>query len=142
MTIIKNKIREKCFNAIKTKTKLMESAEVYSPKKLNFIGNYKCHLNCLSYALKHSKKVKNIVSGIQMFDDDAVAHFIIELKNGKYIDITYGNVAYALYSDFIIVKKYNDFSNFNAGRELDNMKEYIYNMLPFYLKLLTNKKEF
>ena len=138
---IKERIRNKCVEAIKRKIKYEETADVVSKDNLRFIGNYKCHLNSLSYAVKHSEKVKSIVGGIQIFSDDLVAHFIIELNTGEYIDVTYGNLAYTLYEDFVIVKKWH-WQEFNAGLELMNMKEHIYDLLPFHLKLLTNPKEF
>lgn len=141
MLKIRERIRNKCVEAIKRKIKFEETADVVSKDNLKYIGNYKCHLNSLSYAVKHSEKVKSIVGGIQIFSDDVVAHFIIELNTGEYIDVTYGNLAYALYEDFVIVKKWN-WQEFNAGGELMSMKQYIYDLLPFHLKILTNANEF
>lgn len=138
---MKNKIRNKCVKVIMKKIRLEETADVVSKDNLTYKGNYKCHLNCLSYAVKHSKKVKSIVGGIQIFSDDTVAHFIIELNTGEFIDVTYGNLAYSLYNDFVIVKRY-DWQEFNAGQELANIKEHIYELLPFYLRLFTNPNEF
>jgi hypothetical protein len=134
-------IRNKCVDVIKRKIRFEEKAPVVSKDNLIFKGNYKCHLNCLSYAVKHSEKVKSIVGGVQVFSDDVVAHFIIELNTGEFIDVTYGNLAYLLYEDFVIVERY-DWQQFDAGQELMNMKDHIYYMLPLYLRLFTKNTDF
>lgn len=103
-----------------------------------FIGNYKCHVNCLSYYTEHKEDVKSIVGCLQVFgNNETAAHFIVELKDGSFIDPTYGNMI-DLYSYCIPIEKY-DPTKFSPNRELSNLKAYFQGLLPWYLRL-TNKK--
>lgn len=70
---------------------ILSYREVITPKaEGKFIGNYKCHVNCLSYYKLYKGKVKNIVGCLQVFDDnETAAHFIVELKDGSFIDPTW-----------------------------------------------------
>lgn len=100
-----------------------------------YIGNYRCHVNCLSYARKHPKKVKYIVGVAQVFNDNTcVAHFIIQLIDGTYIDPTYGNMTKQLYS-YCIPIEYYDVSTFKPNRELQNLKDYLFSLQPWYYRL-------
>lgn len=104
--------------------------------KGKYRGNYKCHVNSLEYARLHSSKVKSIVGVLQVFDnDDAVAHFIVELLDGTYIDPSYG-IMLDEYRYNIIIEHYN-VSTFNANRDLGLLKEYLYSLLPWYIRLFT-----
>lgn len=120
---MRNEIRERILKKFKHNKKV----KIKSKKSLEFIGNYKCHLNSLSYALKHKNKVECIVGGVQVFTDCAVAHFVVKMKDGTYIDATYGNMA-GMYECFIVVETYKikDFAPLDA---LMNMKRTIYNQL-------------
>ena len=122
---------------------ILSHKEIINPKDSNtqYIGNYKCHVNCLSYYLKNKSNVKSIIGGLQVFDDnDTAAHFIIDLKDGKFIDPTYGNVTTKLYSYFIPIEAYVP-SSFNPNRELINLKQYFYNLLPWWIRLFKNKDD-
>ena len=75
--------------------------------KGKYIGNYKCHVNCLSYTLRHPDKVKSIVGVLQVFNDsEAVAHFVLEMLDGTYYDPTYGNTSGILDSYCIPIEYY------------------------------------
>ena len=100
-----------------------------------YIGNYRCHVNCLSYARKHPKKVKHIVGVAQVFSDNScVAHFIVELYDGTYIDPTYGNMSKLLYSYCVPIERY-EIKTFNSSRELQNLKDYLFSLQPWYYRL-------
>ena len=44
--------------------------------KGKYIGNDRCHVNCLSYAHRHTQKTVSILGVAQVFkNDDCVAHF-------------------------------------------------------------------
>ena len=108
--------------------------------KGTYIGNYKCHFNSLSYALS-KRGVSCIVGGVQVFyDGTGVAHFIVKLNNGTYIDPTFGNVTSKAYSHFIPLEEYN-IKTFKPNRELLNLKFYLYSLLPWYLKLFVSKND-
>lgn len=113
--------------------------EIIQPKAQGkYIGNYNCHVNCLSYYKEYKAKVKYIVGCLQVFpNDEAVAHFILELSDGTFIDPTYGNMV-DLYSYCIPIEKYVP-SKFNPNRELSNLKAYIHGLLPWYLRLINKK---
>lgn len=90
---------------------ILSYKEVITPKaEGRFLGNYKCHVNCLSYYKLYKGKVKNIVGCLQVFDDnETAAHFIVELKDGSFIDPTWGNMV-ELYSYCIPIEKYDQLS--------------------------------
>lgn len=139
-----DKIRSKCVAHIKKKIKMKTVVHPTPKENMEYIGNFKCHLNCLSYAIKHTKKVKSIVGGLQLFEDDVVAHFMIELKDGTFICPSYGNLSDISFNGFVIVKRWMNHKNtkaFEPYTELMNMKEYIYEMLPKKLRKKTNKNE-
>jgi len=121
------KMNREIRNRILKKFKYNKKVKVKSKKSIEFIGNYKCHLNSLSYAMKYTGKVKCIVGGVQVFTDCVVAHFVVKLKDGTFVDPTYGNMS-EMYESFIVVKKYKikDFEPLDA---LMNMKRTIYNQL-------------
>ena len=116
--------------------KSLEHKEIINCKPVGkYIGNYKCHVNCLSYAIRHPNKVKSIVGVAQVFNDDScVAHFIIQLIDGTYIDPTYGNMTKELYSYCIPIERYV-IDTFNANRELQNLKDYLFSLQPWYYRL-------
>ena len=116
--------------------KVLEHKEIIKCKPVGkYIGNYKCHINCLSYAIRHPKKVKHILGVAQVFNDNTcVAHFILELIDGTYIDPTYGNMSQQLYSYCIPIECY-DVATFNVNRELQNLKDYLFSLQPWYYKL-------
>lgn len=118
---------------------ILSYKEVITPKAQGyFIGNYKCHVNCLSYYTEHKEDVKSIVGCLQVFsDNDTAAHFILELNDGSFIDPTYGNMI-DLYSYCIPIEKY-DPTKFSPNRELSNLKAYFHGLLPWYLRLITKK---
>ena len=67
------KLRKKCVKHIKKK---IAKKDIIYPAPLDdliYIGNYKCHLNALSYTVANIKTVKAIIGGIQLFSDDVVA---------------------------------------------------------------------
>lgn len=125
-------------NYLLNKCKMMEEVQITDLSNMIYKGNRKCQVNSLSYALKHKDKVRNIVAGIQVFSDGPIAHFVIELNNGLYVDPTYGNVSTQMYEHFIPIKTYDDFDSFVPNEELMNMKQYIYDMLPLRFKLFTD----
>ena len=120
-------MRKEVVDRILKKLKKNKRVKVTQKKNMQYIGNFKCHSNSLSYAIKHKKKVKCIVGGVQVFTDCVVAHFIVEMKDGTYIDPTYGNVS-DMYDSFIIVEKYKP-KDFQPLDELMNMKRTMYHLL-------------
>lgn len=99
-----------------------------------YLGNYKCHANCLSYALRKGN-VSKIIGVAQIFNDEScVTHFILLLIDGTYIDPTYGNLTNVMYSHNIIIEEY-EVDTFNPNRELNNLRNYIFNLLPWYHRL-------
>lgn len=103
--------------------------------KGKYIGNYKCHVNCLSYALRHPNKVKSIVGVAQVFNNnECIAHFILELADGTYFDPTYGNMTKELYK-YCIPIEYYDVSTFKPYRELQTLKDYLFSLTPWYFRL-------
>ena len=102
--------------------------------KGKYLGNNRCHVNCLSYALKH-KNIKYIHGVAQVFKDQEIcAHFIIGLIDGSFFDPTYGNMSNVLYSYCISIEKY-EISSFDPNRELQNLKNYLFNLQPWYYRL-------
>ena len=98
--------------------------EVIKPKAIQqaYIGNNRCHVNCC----------------LQVYSDNATyAHFIVELKDGSFIDPTFGNMP-ELYSYAIPIEKYNP-EEFAPNRELQNLKNYVHSLLPWYLRLTNSK---
>lgn len=118
---------------------ILSYKEVITPKaEGRFLGNYKCHVNCLSYYKLYEGEVKSIVGCLQVFsDNETAAHFIVELKDGSFIDPTYGNMV-ELYSYCIPIEKY-DPTKFSPNRELSNLKAYFHGLLPWYLRLINKK---
>ena len=103
--------------------------------KGKYIGNNRCHVNCLSYTLRHPNKVKSIVGVAQVFNDNTcVAHFIVQFMDGTYFDPTYGNMTDVLYSYCIPIERY-EVKNFNPSRELQNLKDYLFSLQPWYYKI-------
>lgn len=95
-----------------------------------YIGNYKWQINILSYALRHKDKVESIISCAQVFhNSDMVAHFVVKLKNGKYIDPTYGSVSSVMYNYLIPIQSYK-VDTFMPNREPGNLQEYMRGLLP------------
>lgn len=114
--------------------------EVIKPKAIQqaYIGNNRCHINCLSYCTLNKTKVKSIVGCLQVYSDNSTcAHFIVELKDGSFIDPTFGNMT-KLYSYVIPIEKYNP-EEFAPNRELQNLKNYVHSLLPWYLRLTNSK---
>ncbi len=72
----------------------------------SYIGNQRCHFNCLSYFRLNRSEVKHICAVLQRFNRNVVLHYIIELKNGVFIDPTYGNITDACTS-YHLYKRYN-----------------------------------
>lgn len=102
--------------------------------KGKYVGNQNCQVNALSYALRHSNADK-IVGVLQVFNDHTgVAHFIVKLKDGTYIDPTYGNMSGVMDSYHIAIEEYA-IESFKPNRELQNLKEYLYNLQPWYFNL-------
>lgn len=101
-----------------------------------FMGNNKCHWNCLSWSLRNKTKAKCIVGVGQVFSDGTmVAHFVVELNDGTYIDPSIGNLA-GVYDDYLIpIEKYN-IDTFKPNRELVNLKEYLFSLRSFWFRLL------
>lgn len=125
---------------MKALTNLLSYKDAIVPKDEGiYIGNYRCHVNALSYYLLHKEDVKAIVGGLQVFNDESsVAHFIIQLNDNTYIDPTYGNMVSTLYSYFLPVEYYKP-DTYNPGRELSNLKSYLGSLLPWYLKLFKHR---
>ena len=100
--------------------------------KGKYIGNYKCHVNCLSYALRHPTKVKSIVGVMQVFSDNyGVAHFVLEMIDGTYYDPTYGNMS-GILDSYCIPIEYYKIETFKPDRELGNLQNYINSLNPWY----------
>lgn len=103
--------------------------------KGKYLGNYKCHVNCLSYALRHPDKVKSIVGVLQVFNDsECVAHFILEMVDGTYHDPTYGNMSGIMDSHCIPIEYYK-VESFNPTRELQNLKDYLFSLRHWFYRL-------
>ena len=96
--------------------------------KGKYIGNHKCHVNCLSYALRHPKKVNSIIGVAQVFSDNTTcAHFILKMVDGSYFDPTYGNMTGVMDSYHIFIEEYK-IENFKPNRELQSLKDYLFSM--------------
>ena len=109
--------------------------------KGKYIGNYKCHVNCLSYALRHPDKVKSIVGVLQVFNDsEGVAHFVLEMVDGTYYDPTYGNMS-GVMDSYCIPIEYYKIESFIPARELQNLKDYLFS-LRHWLYKLTHKNQY
>ena len=109
--------------------------------KGKYAGKYKCHINCLSYALRHPDKVKRIVGVLQVFyNSECVAHFILEMADGTYYDPTYGNMSGTMDS-YCIPIGYYKVESFKPARELQNLKDYIFS-LRHWLYRLTHKNPY
>ena len=103
--------------------------------KGKYIGNYKCHVNCLSYALRHPDKVKSIVGVLQVFNDsECVAHFILEMADGTYFDPTYGNMS-GILDSYCIPIEYYKVESFIPARELQNLKDYLFSLRHWFYRL-------
>ena len=112
---------------------------VYPIDKGKYLGNYKCHCNSLSYALRHPKSVDCIIGCLQVFSDGTgVAHFVVKCYDGTIIDPSYGNLSTTSYEYLLPIEEYK-VSTFSPNRELLNLKAYLYNQLPWYTKLFTRK---
>lgn len=110
--------------------------------RLDYIGNYKCHNNSLNYALKKPHKVDKILGCLQIFNDStSVVHFVVRLNDGTILDPTYGRISSVAYSHLIVIQEYN-IKGFHPNRELTNLKKYMYNQLPWYLRIFANVKDF
>ena len=121
--------------------KINHKDTVKAINKGEYLGNQQCHVNSLSYALSH-KKANKILGCVQVFGDDStVAHFVVLLANGKIIDPTYGRMASRMYSYLVIIEEY-EISNFSPTRELTNLKDYMYGLLPWYIKIFSNREDF
>ena len=106
-----------------------------------YIGNYKCHINCLSYSLRHPDKVKSIVGVLQVFNDsEGVAHFVLEMVDGTYYDPTYGNMS-GIMDSYCIPIEYYKVESFKPVRELQNLKDYLFS-LRHWLYRLTHKNHY
>ena len=100
-----------------------------------YIGNYKCHVNCLSYALRHPDKVKSIVGVLQVFhDSEGVAHFVLEMIDGTYYDPTYGNMS-GILDSYCIPIEYYKVESFKPDRELQNLKDYLFSLRHWFYRL-------
>ena len=103
--------------------------------KGKYIGNYKCHVNCLSYALRHPDKVKSIVGVLQVFyDSEGVAHFVLEMVDGTYHDPTYGNMS-GIMDSYCIPIEYYKVESFKPVRELQNLKDYLFSLRHWFHRL-------
>ena len=103
--------------------------------KGKYIGNYKCHINCLSYSLRHPDKVKSIVGVLQVFNDsEGVAHFILEMIDGTYYDPTYGNMS-GILDSYCIPIEYYKVESFIPARELQNLKDYLFSLRHWFYRL-------
>ena len=103
--------------------------------KGKYAGNYKCHINCLSYALRHPDKVKSIVGVLQVFyDSEGVAHFILEMADGTYYDPTYGNMS-GILDSYCIPIEYYKVESFKPTRELQNLKDYLFSLRHWFYRL-------
>ena len=109
--------------------------------KGKYIGNYKCHVNCLSYALRNPDKVKSIVGVLQVFNDsEGVAHFILEMVDGTYHDPTYGNMS-GIMDSYCIPIEYYKVESFKPFRELQNLKDYLFSLRHWFYRL-THKNQY
>ena len=109
--------------------------------KGKYVGNYKCHINCLSYALRNPNKVKSIVGVLQVFNDsEGVAHFVLEMVDGTYYDPTYGNMS-GILDSYCIPIEYYKVESFKPTRELQNLKDYLFS-LRHWLYRLTHKNQY
>ena len=100
-----------------------------------YIGNYKCHINCLSYSLRHQDKVKSIVGVLQVFNDsEGVAHFVLEMVDGTYYDPTYGNMS-GIMDSYCIPIEYYKVESFKPVRELQNLKDYLFSLRHWFYRL-------
>ena len=109
--------------------------------KGKYVGNYKCHVNCLSYALRHPDKVKSIVGVLQVFNDsEGVAHFILEMVDGTYHDPTYGNMS-GILDSYCIPIEYYKVESFKPNRELQNLKDYLFSLRHWFYRL-THKNQY
>ena len=103
--------------------------------KGKYTGNYKCHVNCLSYALRHPDKVKSIVGVLQVFNDsECVSHFILEMADGTYFDPTYGNMS-GILDSYCIPIEYYKVESFKPSRELQNLKDYLFSLRHWFYRL-------
>ena len=103
--------------------------------KGKYVGNYKCHVNCLSYALRHPDKVKSIIGVLQVFNDsEGVAHFILEMIDGTYYDPTYGNMS-GILDSYCIPIEYYKVESFKPNRELQNLKDYLFSLRHWFYRL-------
>ena len=103
--------------------------------KGKYIGNYKCHVNCLSYALRNTDKVRSIVGVLQVFyDSEGVAHFILEMIDGTYYDPTYGNMS-GILDSYCIPIEYYKVESFKPTRELQNLKDYLFSLRHWFYRL-------
>ena len=109
--------------------------------KGKYVGNYKCHVNCLSYALRHPDKVKSIVGVLQVFNDsEGVAHFVLEMADGTYHDPTYGNMS-GIMDSYCIPIEYYKVESFKPARELQNLKDYLFSLRHWFYRL-THKNQY
>ena len=103
--------------------------------KGKYIGNYKCHVNCLSYALRNTDKVRSILGVLQVFNDsECVAHFILEMADGTYYDPTYGNMS-GILDSYCIPIEYYKVESFIPARELQNLKDYLFSLRHWFYRL-------
>ena len=103
--------------------------------KGKYVDNYKCHINCLSYALRHPDKVKSIVGVLQVFyDSECVAHFVLEMADGTYYDPTYGNMS-GILDSYCIPIEYYKVESFKPTRELQNLKDYLFSLRHWFYRL-------
>lgn len=101
----------------------------------DYLGNQKCHANCLNYALKHPENVDKILGCMQVFaEDEAYTHFVVRLKDGRIIDPTYGRLASKSGFYLIVIEEYN-VDGFVPDRELDNLKKFFYSHHTWWQKL-------
>lgn len=104
--------------------------------KGKYIGNYRCHVNCLSYALRHRSKVDKIIGVAQVFNDQTCcAHFILRMVDGTYFCPTYGNMSGILDSYHIQIEEYS-VETFVPNRELQNLKDYLFGMRNWFYRLV------
>ena len=103
--------------------------------KGKYIGNYKCHVTCLSNPLRNTDKVRSIVGVLQVFNDsECVAHFILEMADGTYFDPTYGNMS-GILDSYCIPIEYYKVESFKPDRELQNLKDYLFSLRHWFYRL-------
>ena len=103
--------------------------------KGKYVDNYKCHINCLSYALRNTDKVRSIVGVLQVFNDsEGVAHFVLEIVDGTYYDPTYGNMS-GIMDSYCIPIEYYKVESFKPSRELQNLKDYLFSLRHWSYRL-------